>query len=1485
MKQNLPIAIIGMGCLFPKSPGLKAYWRLLYHGVDGITDIPETHWSPKDYYDHDPLKPDHVYCKRGGFLPEISFDPTEFGIPPSSLEAIDTSQILGLVVAKDALEDAGYGKNRAFNREKTSVILGVTGTQELVIPLGSRLGHPKWRKALQDSGISPTKTEEIIERISDSYVPWQENSFPGLLGNVVAGRICNRLDLGGTNCVVDAACASSMSAIHLAVMELAAGRSDMVISGGVDAINDIFMHMCFSKTHTLSRTGDARPFSKHADGTVLGEGVGMVVLKRLREAENDGDRIYAVIKAVGSSSDGKSQSIYAPRKEGQVNALRHAYTHAAVDPTSVELIETHGTGTRVGDAVEFQALSRFFGERKGNDNRCAVGSVKSNIGHTKAAAGAAGLIKSALALYNKVLPPTLKANEPDPDLRIHETPFYLCTETRPWFLQKEHPRRAGVSAFGFGGSNFHAVLEEHNPKKQDIRWDGSVEILALSSSTRKGLLERLRTFIDNIRMDFSPAEISKTTAQTRQIFSCTDPHRLLFVLEQPIDLHPDADGRITRLFTGALNALESNRTDNSWQNKDACYGGPEKQGNIAFLFPGQGSQYVGMCRDLICSFPSAFDMLEKSNDLFKTGGPLSDLIFPPPARTRDEKTLQENALRKTDVAQPALGAVSLALMKILLEFNVKPDATGGHSYGELTALCAAGWFDTDTLIRLSMSRGEFMAGSGQNSDQGEGAMLAVKAPLDELSGIVDHIGADIVLANRNAPDQGVLSGPLKAIDQADDVCKQKGFRTVKLPVSAAFHSRLVSDAQKPFMASLRDIDFSPSGIPVYANTTGEPYPSDSDAAKTLLGEQILRSVNFINQIENMFASGIRTFVEIGPKSVLTGLVKSILKERDFQAIALDSASGKRSGMADLARALCRLAALGYPVELTRWEPPGSVKRKQRMQIPISGANYRNPETKIKKEQNKINVAPVSHTMNKDTKTKHQPTATADVLKVVQEGLKSIQALQMQTAEVHKKFLETQAEAGRTLQNMMENTQRLAQASLGLSIGLPEADAPVLKDALKTGAASEPSVHRDADENRIRPVPDALPQIRTDTPDYSAPPFPVISETSLVEPGHVPDSGDVQPEGTPRKEIETHMLSVVSRLTGYPAEMLGLDMDIESDLGIDSIKRVEILSALEEKIPGLPSISPENVGKLKTLGQISEYLSEGSEPPASAPLPDRLAASSGIERETIENSMLAVVSRLTGYPAEMLGLDMDIEADLGIDSIKRVEILSALEEKIPDLPSISPENVGKLKTLGQIAEYLSGSSISDAVQTKKETTAPVSPVSGEKNAKKLKDGLAEEKLPYSLEQRTSTIHRNIVSIVHTPLNVSNRLSIPDSRKIYITDDKSGLSKSIADEFTRLNMDTVILSDDLFSDVVAGRERLKDAGGLIIVPKIRSVDDRFLKDAFLLTKHAAQYLLDAAAEGAAFFATVTRLDGAFGFKGRGVVNPLQGGLAGLAKTASL
>ena len=320
--------------------------------------------------------------------------------------------------------------------------------------------------------------------------------------------------------MVDAACASSLGAVHLALMELAAGRCDVALTGGLDTFNDIFMYMCFSKTPALSPTGDARPFSAAGDGTTLGEGLGVLTLKRLDDARRDGDRIYAVIKGVGSSSDGKGNAVYAPSAAGQAKCLRRAYESAGVSPETIELVEAHGTGTKVGDAVELSALAEVYRSAKAEGTWCALGSVKSQIGHTKAAAGAAGLIKAALALHHKVLPPTIKVDRPAEAAAPGQTPFYVNTEARPWLPKADHPRRAAVSAFGFGGSNFHCVLEEADPEPAAIAWDGDVQILAFSGPSPAAIRSALDA-VPPTRLGRPPLRGRPVAAGVRADAPCT----------------------------------------------------------------------------------------------------------------------------------------------------------------------------------------------------------------------------------------------------------------------------------------------------------------------------------------------------------------------------------------------------------------------------------------------------------------------------------------------------------------------------------------------------------------------------------------------------------------------------------------------------------------------------------------------------------------------------------------------------------------------------------------------------------------------------------------------------------------------------------------------------------------------------------------------------------------------------------------------------
>ncbi len=898
-----PLAIIGIGCLFPQAEDINTYWANIREGVDAIRDIPATHWRVADYHNQDPKAPDMTYGHRGGFLSEVPFNPMEYNIPPATLEAIDSSQLLGLVATGQALKDAGYGADRSYDRDRVSVILGVTGTLELVIPLAARLGHPHWRSALKDAGVDDTTAEDVVQRISDSYVSWQENSFPGLLGNVVAGRISKQFDLGGTNCVVDAACASSLSALHLASMELATGKSDMVVTGGIDTFNDIFMYMCFSKTPALSPSGDIKPFDASGDGTILGEGLGIMVIKRLADAERDGDRIYAVIRGVGSSSDGKGEAIYTPSASGQRKAIKDAYQRAGVSPDSIGLVEAHGTGTKVGDAVEVSALRDIYGTA--DKPWCALGSVKSQIGHTKAAAGAAGMIKAIMALHHKVIPPTIKVQQPLREVTAGQSPFYLTSHKRPWLSRNGRPRRAAVSALGFGGSNCHVVLEESTPVASMADWDGTVQILPFSAADTAALEQ----MVAGIPKAQPWKEIRAIGAELRSSFDANAPCRLAFVVEQKTVL--------ATLCSNALTMLRK-QPECSWSTPDgAWYATGAAPGKLGMLFPGQGAQYTGMLRDLACCFPAMLASLDAADHAFgaDTGSSLSDLIYPPTPFSDAGREAGEADLRATDVAQPAIGAVSLGALRVLESFGLAPDAAAGHSYGELTALCAAGRLDETAFHALSRLRGQLMAAG----DGDRGSMLAVSAPLADVQQLISHEALDLVIANRNAPNQAVLSGSSAEIARAADACASRNLSCKQLTVAAAFHSPLVADAAVPLLAALSDIAIAAGSLPVYANSSAAEYPADAGEAAALLAGQLARPVEFVAEIEAMYAAGIRTFVEIGPGSRLSGLVSAILAGRPYTAVALDASGGRRSGIADLARCLAQLAVLGQGICLAGWD--------------------------------------------------------------------------------------------------------------------------------------------------------------------------------------------------------------------------------------------------------------------------------------------------------------------------------------------------------------------------------------------------------------------------------------------------------------------------------------------------------------------------------------------------------------------------------------
>nr|AIJ50372.1 Pfa2 [Aetherobacter fasciculatus]AOS50932.1 PUFA synthase [synthetic construct]AOS50935.1 PUFA synthase [synthetic construct]AOS50938.1 PUFA synthase [synthetic construct]QEP18563.1 Pfa2 [synthetic construct] len=1328
---QVPVAIVGVGALFPGSPDGAGFWRDIVASRDLVSDVPPGHWLIEDYYDPDPSAPDKTYSKRGAFLGETAFDPLEFGVVPSSLPTTDTAQLLALIVARRVLDDATQGRFASIDRSRIGVVLGVTSGQELLGTMVSRLQRPVWLKALRDDGVPEADAQRICDRITNEYVPWKESTFPGLLGNVVAGRIANRFDLGGTNCVTDAACASSLAALSIAMNELALGQSDLVITGGVDTMNDILMYTCFSKTPALSKSGDCRPFSDAADGTLLGEGLAMFALKRLTDAERDGDRVYAVIRGLGSSSDGRSKSVYAPVPEGQAKALVRAYEAAGYGADTVELVEAHGTATKAGDAAEFGGLKLAFEASGRADHQwCALGSVKSQIGHTKSAAGAAGLFKAVMALHHKVLPPTIKVDRPNPELAIEASPFYLNTQARPWVRNAQHLRRASVSSFGFGGSNFHVTLEEYAGTAEPAARlrTAPTELFVISAPSAAEVLARAGKLAE-----LADKEGTTTAARTSQRdFVTADHARLSIVASDAADLRAKLE---------QARSLLSARPEEAFSTPTGVhFAVGAAAGGVAFLFPGQGSQYVGMGADVAMEHGVALDAWDAAAGLVETAG-LRDVVFPRPAFTDEARAEQAQLLTATEWAQPAIATASLALLAVLRAVGVRPSSVAGHSLGELTALAAADALSTNDLVATARKRGQLMNAASSTP----GAMTAVARPLAEVQALLERLQSEVVVANHNHPTQVVLAGETAAIEAVEAELARQGITAKRLPVATAFHSQVVAGATAPFAEHLAGIAVKAPAIDVLSNSEAAAYPSDPDAVRALLAGQITRSVRFVEVVEAMWARGARIFVEVGPSAVLTELCARILGERPHLAIAMDR-KGKH-GVTALQDALGRLAAAGVAIDFAPlWAPfgpPAAPKRVPAMSMMINGANYGkvyppkggaaalpppNPPRPV------VAAATIAAAPSSAAKAPvvaaatiaaapipaakapvvaaatiaARPAAAPESRPVVAAApapapvvaapasaaaalsapgqlgwIEAYQESQRQLTEAHASYVRTMASGHEAFLTTME----ASFIGLGGLLGAPASVSAVAPRSAAAPVLAQPVAVAPAPVLAPAPVPAPAP-----TPVLAPAPAPVLAPAPVAAVAKAAPAPVMAP-AAPSIDLQALLLDVVADKTGYPAEMLGMHMELEADLGIDSIKRVEILSAMRKRAPNLPEVVASEMATLRTLGQIVEYMRERSGAltaathetlvPATAEAATQAAPALG----DLQALLLDVVADKTGYPAEMLGMHMELEADLGIDSIKRVEILSAMRKRAPNLPEVVASEMATLRTLGQIVEYM------------------------------------------------------------------------------------------------------------------------------------------------------------------------------------------------------
>jgi acyl transferase domain-containing protein len=1171
----------------------------------------------------------------------------------------------------------------------------------------------------------------------------------------------------------------------------------------------------------------------------LGEGLGAVILKRLDDAERDGDRIYAVLRSVGSSSDGKGQAIYAPSAKGQAKALHRAYEQAGVSARSIELVEGHGTGTKVGDGVELEALARVYREADADAVWCQLGSVKSQIGHTKAAAGAAGLIKAVMALHYKVLPPTIKVKEQHP--KLLGSPFLLSDKARPWVGRKEGPRRAAVSAFGFGGSNYHAVLEEFQSEKTALDWDPEVQVLAFSAGDKAGLLAAVQNAGELLQKGLCARGLGR---HLRAQFESSAAERLSFLVKNSAQLQE-------RLAAAENYLTSADAVAPAW----LYHGQGAAPGELAFIYAGQGSQEPGMLRELSCLFPEFLTSLQQANELLQTMEPdalrLSDRIYPGQAFDESMQKEQRQQLTETRYAQLALGTLSSALTDVLARFGVKPDAVAGHSYGELLALQAAGVLQRSDLLRLSYERGRLMKTLGKPN----GAMLAVMASEEDIRKVLDENGLELEWANFNADKQVVLGADAELCQKAAAAFKKAGIGSRRLEVSTAFHTSFVEPAAAAFLQELESVAFEKAVARVYANLSGALYPEAEEERKQTLSRQLAQPVRFANMLRQMQADGVRTFIEVGPQKKLNGLLKAAVGEGACLSLDAEAASS----LLGLGQLLAQLASLGYPVKLDAWDAGAQIPvpaQQKNFTVMISGANYRSPQKtvavqttaakpahkaaeprggltgkadgdKAAQSAGQAALAPASAVSAAASSQAYgangsqtaasassrtpgsnasQTTATASSRaygsnasqtaapapasgsngsqtaapaapshkhsrpsgvgheskdRFPQEGtmsssndswqrlekiMQDMHDIQRKTADAHTLFLENQRQFQSLLQGLMSGESMPAPAPYVAPQAMVQPPAPTPQAPTRPPLAQAPAP---APQVARPPVPAPAPQVKS--PVQTAPLSPQVKAS-------VPQEA---PKTSPQPQVaaadDTQVYDVLSSCTGYPAELLKADMNLEGDLGIDSIKKVEIFSQLQSHYPHMEG-DASRLGELQTIGDLLKLTQTQSEKESrvgawAAGTVALAASSSAQDQQTI----LEIVAEKTGFPVSMLQPGMELEADLGIDSIKKVEIFSVIQERLPQLNGLAADELNRLRSIADLFELLGG-------PTQTETVDEVSPLT------KIMSSGAEELVYQILADKTGYPQE----VLTASMSLESDLGIDSIKKVEIF---SGLAEMI------------------------------------------------------------------------------------------------------------
>jgi acyl transferase domain-containing protein/acyl carrier protein len=866
-RDGTEIAIIGMAGRFPGAASVREFWQNLRDGVESIGQL--TNEQLQSMGVSEALLNDPDYVRAASVMEDVElFDASLFDISPREAELMDPQHRLFLECALSALEDAGY--TAEADAGAVGVYAGATINTYLLNNLVTN------------------------DAVINSLDPVQINIANG--GDFLTTRVSYKLNLTGPSHLIQSACSTSLVAVHVACQSLLNDECDMALAGGVSINVRLRSGYRYLEGGMMSPDGHCRAFDANAQGTVFGSGVGIVVLKRLADAVADRDHVYAIIKGSAINNDGSLKVGYtAPSVDGQAQVIAEALASAGVRAETISYVETHGTGTPLGDPIEVQALTKAF--RADTDKRryCAIGSVKTNIGHLDAAAGVAGLIKTVLALKHKQLPPSLHFERPNPAIDFDNSPFFVNASLSAWD-KDTNPRRAGVSAFGVGGTNAHVILEEAAPTEAaaDSRpW----KLLVLSAKTASALKARTSQLITHLKQypDVNLSDLAYTLQVGRKTYS----HRLVGLcrdVEDAIDILQRDDSK--RVFSGTQDAYDR---------------------PVAFMFPGQGAQHPRMGAGLYEAESAFRDQIDLCSEMLEPylGLSLRDLLY--------EKEDGEAAtlLNQTWITQPALFAVEYGLASLWASWGVRPQAMIGHSVGEYVAACLAGVLSLEDALALISLRGRMM------QELPGGAMLAVPLPEDEVTLM---LGERLSLAAVNGPSQCVISGPADAVKDLERLLATDGIDGRPLLTSHAFHSEMMEPIIDDFVERVGRLDLKPPTIPYISNVTGTWIKPEEATSPAYWGRHLRQTVRFSQGLQEMVKDSTRVLLEVGPKQTLTGMARRQLRNT-ASTVAVASLERLEEHQPDLPCLLAAAGKLWLAGARIEWEGLNANQRRRRIPLP------------------------------------------------------------------------------------------------------------------------------------------------------------------------------------------------------------------------------------------------------------------------------------------------------------------------------------------------------------------------------------------------------------------------------------------------------------------------------------------------------------------------------------------------------------------------